>query len=313
MKLIIQIPCKNEADTLPMVIGDFPKDIAGIDVIEYQVIDDWSTDNTVAVAQSLGVHHIVRLTQNKGLWVAFKEGVQNALSLGADILVNTDWDNQYPGRYIQDLVKPILFWDADIVIGNRDPSHVKHFSLFKRFLQWLWNKVVSAAAGTPIKDSVSGFRAYSKNALIELNVTSQFSYVIDTIVQAIKKWLKIEWISIVTNKPTRESRLFPNIFYHIKKTLADLIRVYIMYQPFKLFLKSSIPFLLIWIFWLIRFSYYYLIGQGSGKIQSLVVGGVFIQVWLTLVVIWIISDLIAKNRFLIEENLKIMKKMKYDT
>lgn len=312
MKLIIQIPCKNEEKTLASVVDQFPKYIAGIDVIEYQIIDDGSTDKTSQIAKSLGIHYILRFTKNKWLALAFKEGVENALAMGADILVNTDGDNQYPARYIEDLVKPILSGQADIVIGDRNPSKIKHFSRIKRFFQWLGNKSVSYAAGIELKDSVSWFRAYNRDALFQINITSQFSYVVDTIVQAAKKWLKIEWIPIETNPPTRESRLFSNIFQHIKKTLVDLIRVYIMYQPFKLFLKASVPFVFVWFLWLIRFFYFYFIGNGSGKIQSLIIGGILMQIWLTLIIIWIIADLIAKNRFLIEENLKIMKKLKYD-
>lgn len=311
MKLIIQIPCKDEAKTLPLVIKNLPKKIDGIDTIEYQVIDDGSSDDTYKIAKKLWVHHLIKFTQNKWLGIAFKAWIENALNLGADILVTTDWDNQYPWKYIQDLVRPILLGTADIVIGNRNPTKVTHFSYIKKIFQWIGNKIVSHAAGIDLKDCVSGFRAYNKNALLELNVTSTFSYVVDTIVQAVKKGLKIEWIDIETNKPTRPSRLFKNIFQHIKKTMIDLIRVYIMYQPFKLFLQASVPFVLLWLFGLLRFIYYYLHGQGSGKIQSLVIGGIMMQIGLTLVIIGIIADLIAKNRFLIEENVKMMKKMKY--
>ena len=311
MKLIIQIPCKNEQDHLPQVIKELPTKIDGIDSIEYQVIDDWSSDQTSAVAKKLWVHHILRFTQNKGLWFAFKEWVENALKNWADIVVNTDADNQYPSKYIADLIKPILAWTADIVIWDRNPTHVKHFWPLKRFLQGLGNIVVSYAAGIKLKDSVSGFRAYNRNALLELNVTSRFSYVVDTIVQAAKKWLKIERVPITINLPTRKSRLFKNIFQHIKKTTANLIRVYIMYEPFKILLRISVPFLLVGMFGILRFIYYYLLWDGAGKIQSLVISGIVVQIGMTLLILGIIADLIAKNRFLIEENLKMMKKMKY--
>lgn len=312
MKLIIQIPCKNEEKTLPMVIKELPRHIDWIDSIEYQVIDDWSTDKTAQVAKNLWVHHIISFTQNKWLGFAFKEWVANALLLWADILVNTDWDNQYPGKYIEKLIKPILEWNADIVIWDRNPTKTKYFSCTKKLFQWLGNKVVSYVAWTRIKDSVSWFRAYNRSSLLELNVTSRFSYVIDTLVQSVKKWLKIERISITTNSPTRESRLFSNMFEHIRKTTVDLIRVYFMYEPFKVLLKASLPFILIGAFGILRFIYYYLQGNGWGKIQSLVISWVIMQIWLTFLVLWIVADLIAKNRFLIEENLRIAKKNKYD-
>ena len=187
MKLIIQIPCKDEEENLPLVLKELPNQIPGIDVIETQIIDDGSTDRTYEVAKKLGVDHIVRFRKNRGLGNAFKAGVTNALREGADIVVNTDADNQYPGRYISDLVQPIIAHQADIVIGDRQPTKIKHFGRLKRQLQGLGNLVVGTLAGNKMPDSVSGFRAYSRESLYMLNVTSQFSYVIDTIIQAHKK------------------------------------------------------------------------------------------------------------------------------
>lgn len=313
MKLIIQIPCKNEEETLPTVIRELPRHIEGIDVIEYQVIDDGSSDRTSQVAKDLWVHHIVSFKRNRWLGFAFKAGLENALKNGADILVNTDADNQYPGRYVSDLVRPILDWRADIVIGNREPTKVGHFRWYKKILQGMGNNVLSFITGEKLPDSVSGFRAYSREALFEINVTSKFSYVIDTIIQSYKKWLQVAWVPIHTNPPTRPSRLFKNIFQHIKKSTFDILRVYTMYEPLKVFLLMSVPFLLVWILGIVRFIYYYFFTSlGQGMIQSLVISGALITIGVSLFSLGIIADLIAKNRFLSEEELKIAKRIMYD-
>ncbi len=313
MKLIIQIPCKNEEKTLPETLRELPKQIDGIDIIEYQVIDDGSTDSTASVAQELGVHHIISFKKNRWLWWAFKAGVENALKHQADILVNTDADNQYPWRYVTDLVRPILDWKADIVIGDRQPTKVGHFRWYKKILQWLGNIVLSFITGESLPDSVSGFRAYSRESLYELNVTSKFSYVIDTIIQSYKKWLHIAWVPITTNLPTRPSRLFKNIFQHIKKSTIDILRVYTMYEPLKVFLVVSVPFLLAGFLGIARFIYYYVTTDlGYGMIQSLVISWSLITIGISLFSLGIVADLIAKNRFLIEEQLKIAKKNMYD-
>lgn len=313
MKLIIQIPCKNEEENLPKVLAELPREIEGIDIIEYQVIDDWSTDNTYKVAKEAWVHHIIQFKRNRWLWFGFKAWVENALKNWADILVNTDADNQYPSKYIKDLVKPIIEDRADIVIWNRRPTEVNHFKWYKKRLQWLWNIVLSVITWETLPDSVSGFRAYSRESLYELNVTSKFSYVIDTIIQAYKKWLKIEWIPITTNLPTRPSRLFKNIFEHIKKSTIDILRVYTMYEPLKVFLVMSIPFLIIWFIGILRFIYiHFFVNPDAWLLQSLIISWALISIWISLFSLWIIADLIAKNRFLIEENMKMTKKMKYD-
>ena len=191
MKVIIQIPCKNEQDMLPVVLSELPTTLPWVDIVEYQVIDDWSTDQTYKIAKSLWVHHVVQFRKNRGLGNAFKAWVTNALLQGADIVVNTDADNQYPWEYIEQLVAPILAGKADIVIGDRNPTKSPHFHRLKKKLQWLWNWVVGSLAWVAMPDAVSGFRAYSKESLLVLNVTSQFSYVIDTIIQAHKKWLQV--------------------------------------------------------------------------------------------------------------------------
>lgn len=312
MKLIIQIPCYNEEKTLPLVLKELPKKIEGIDIIEYQIINDGSTDKTVEVAKKYGVHHIVEYVGNKGLGVAFKTGIEHALMQGADIVVNTDGDNQYPSKYIPDLVKPIVDEQADIVISDRQTAKIKHFSSVKKWLQWLGSAMVRVLSGTDVPDTVSGFRAYSRESLLQLNVTSRFSYVLDTIIQAGKKGLKIKAVKITTNPPTRKSRLFKNIWQHIKKSTADMLRIYTMYEPLKVFSLMAFPFVLVWSGFVFRFLYLYLIEDiGSGRIQSLVLSGVLINIGFVLFAMGVIGDMIAKNRKLIEDNLYLEKKERF--
>lgn len=313
MKLIIQIPCKNEEENLPKVLAELPKKIEGINEIEIQVIDDGSTDNTSKVAREFWVHHILRFAKNRGLGNAFKTWVENALLHGADILVNTDADNQYPSRYIADLVQPIVRGEADIVIGNRAPTQVEHFKWYKKYLQWLGNIVLSGIVNEKLPDSVSGFRAYSRESLFELNVTTRFSYVIDTIIQAFKKWLKISWVDITVNPPTRPSRLFKNIFEHIKKSTVSILRVYTMYEPLKVFIALSLPFLITGTIGILRFLYiHFFVNTEAWLLQSLIISWALITIGISLFSLGIISDLVAKNRFLMEENLKNTKKLLYN-
>lgn len=312
MKLIIQIPCKNEEEHLPLTFSELPKHIEGIDTIEYQIIDDGSSDKTAAIAEQLGVHHIVGFKKNRWLWNAFKAWVTHALEQWADIVVNTDADNQYPWRYIPALVRPILEHKADMVIGNRNPTKIKHFSFYKKFFQRLGNKVVWLVAGVSMPDAVSGFRAYSRESLYALNVTSRFSYVIDTIIQAQKKGLEVQWVDIETNPPTRPSRLFGNIREHIKKSTSNIIRVYTMYEPFKIFLMVALPFLALWVFGVGRYILFYLQGKWWWNIQSLIISSIVIMIGFNFFSLWVIGDVIAKNRTLLEENMRMMKKLKYE-
>lgn len=292
-------------------MAELPTSIPGIWVIETQVIDDGSTDATYQIAKDLGVDHIVQFRKNRGLWNAFKAWVENALRQWADIVVNTDADNQYPSSYIADLVQPIINQKADIVIGNRKPTKVEHFKRYKKKLQWLWNIVVGTLAGEMMPDAVSGFRAYSRESLFALNVTAKFSYVIDTILQAHKKWLQIDRVDIHTNLPTRPSRLFTNIRQHIKKSTANIVRVYAMYEPLRTFLFLSLPFFFLGWIGVVRYLISRSAGSGTGMIQSLVISGILITIAFTLFSLWVIWDIIAKNRFLIEENMRMTKKMKY--
>jgi glycosyltransferase involved in cell wall biosynthesis len=312
LKLIIQIPCYNEAGTLWQVLDELPKEIPWIDSIEVLIIDDGSSDDTIAVAKAHGVKHILPFPANRGLGTAFRLGVAYSLSHGADIVVNTDADNQYPSKYIKDIVKPIIDGKADIVIGDRRPAKVKHFKRYKKIFQKLGNVVMTFFTGIAIPDAVSGFRAYSKESLEILNVTVRFSYVIDTILQAYKKWLHITWVPITTNLPTRPSRLFKNIWVHMKKSATSIVRVYTMYEPFKIFFSASIPFLIIGLSFVFRFMYFYLFTEiGAGKIQSLTIWGILTTIGCTFLSVGIIWDVVARNRILIEENLRLTKKLLY--
>jgi len=311
MKLVINIPCYNEEKTLPLVLKELPKKIDGIDKIEVQIVDDGSTDNTIEVAKKFKVNRIVKHKKNLGLGIAFRDGVNAALANGADILVNTDADNQYPSKYIKDLVKPILDEKADIVIGNRNPWKVKHFSLIKRFFQYFGNMAIRYIADSDVPDTVSGFRAYSRESMLRLNVLTKFSYVLDTIIQASKKGLVIVSVPITTNAPTRKSRLFKNIFEHIKKSASNMIRAYTIYEPFKTFLLGSLLFFIPAIVLIVRFLILYFQGI-SGHVQSLIIAAIFFILGGGMFILGIIADLIGINRQLMEEQLYLKKRKFYE-
>ena len=312
MKLVINIPCFNEEKTLPLVLKELPKKIEGIDKIEVQIVDDGSTDKTIEVAKKFGVTRIIRHKKNQGLGIAFKHGLQSALENGADVFVNTDADNQYPSKYIKDLVEPIVNQRADLVIGNRKPWKVKHFSVLKRVLQFFGNWVTRKILGSEVPDTISGFRAYSKDAMLRMNVVTKFSYVLDTIMQAVQKDLKIESIEIETNVPTRESRLFKNIFQHMKKSGSNVARMYYLYEPLKTFtylaLLSFIPgFLLV-----VRWFYRYFLDIGGGSIQSLVIASMLLIASVILFGLGIIGDSLKTNRMLTEDVLYKLKKKEFN-
>jgi glycosyltransferase involved in cell wall biosynthesis len=305
VKLIIQIPCFNEERTLPLVFQKMPQRIAGIDTIEYQIIDDGSTDRTVEVARSLGVHHIVKAGRVNRRWLgrAFRAGIDHALQQGADIVVNTDGDNQYPSDLIEVLVRPIVEGRADIVIGDRSPGTIQEFSWIKRRLQVLGSGVIQFLTGGAVKDAVSGFRAYSREALLKINVLTNYTYTVDTLIQAQKKGLDIEWVPIPTNAKTRESRLITSLFSKVRKSGATILRIVTLYQPFKTFMLFALLFLVPGVVLLARFFVVYILlhGRGTGLVQSVVIGGVCIVIAVQMFVLGILADLLSANRTLIED------------
>jgi glycosyltransferase involved in cell wall biosynthesis len=312
VRLVVQIPCLNEEETLPLVLESIPKQIPGIDEIIILVVDDGSTDRTVEVAESYGVTHFVRHARNRGLGQSFHDGVQRALELGADIVVNTDGDNQYPQERITDLVQPILAGKADIVIADRQVHLVEHFSKPKILLQKFGSKVVNGAAGTDLPDAASGFRAYSYESIMVLNTITKFSYCMETIIQAGYKRLAIESIPIRTNPKTRESRLFKSTRQHVMKSAGAIIRAYIMYRPYVIFAALAVFFGVLGLLPFARFAVLQAVDKTPGShLQSLLVGAVLLIMSFLSVIIGIISDLIRTNRTLIEDSLEHTKKMRF--
>ncbi len=309
MKLIIQIPCLNEEESLPKTLADLPKRVDGVDTIEILIIDDGSTDRTSRVARENGAHHFVRFTKNQGLARAFYAGLDAALKAGADVIVNTDADGQYKGEDIPRLVKPILEGKADIVIGNRDIENVKQFSWIKKRLQRMGSWVVRHLAESTISDATTGFRAYSREAALKLNIISDYTYTLETIIQAEHKDLAVANITIATNGVTRQSRLFKSIPEYIKRSILTIIRIYSMFNPFRLFLTLGMAFICMGVLISGRFLFYYLLGEGYGKIQSLIFAAVFLVIGFQMIVVGIISDLISANRRLIEDALLRIKRL----
>lgn len=314
MKLIIQIPCYNEADTLESALGDVPLEIPGVDCIETLIVDDGSQDNTIGVARRIGVDHIVQHGRNRGLAQAFQTGLDHALRLGADIIVNTDGDNQYAAWEIPRLVAPVLAGEADIVIGDRQPQNNLHFSALKRWLQKLGSWTVRNVSGTNVPDAASGFRAYSREAALRLNVLSQYSYTLETIIQAGKMGLTVESISVATNPPTRPSRLQRNMWHFIKEQGGTIVRIYAFYEPLRTFTYLAIPFLLAGIVLWARFLGYYLFFRldPSRFIQSVTIGTGLLVVGVLIFVFGILADIAGKHRQLTQEMLYRLKKIELE-
>lgn len=309
IKLIIQIPCWNEEASLAQTISQLPKHIHGIETIETLVIDDGSTDRTVEVAKSCGVHHIVKFTKHKGLAKVFQAGLDASLAAKADIIVNTDADGQYKGEDIPRLVQPILEKKADIVIGNRDIENVQQFSFIKKRLQRIGSWVVRQLSGSNIADATTGFRAYNREAAMNLNIISGYTYTLESIIQAEHKNLAIANITIHTNEVKRKSRLFKSIPEYIERSIITIVRVYAMFNPLRFFLTIGIWVCCIGIILIFRFLYYYALGMGQGKIQSLIMAAVLLLIGFQIIIIGIVSDLIAANRTLIEETLLKVKRI----
>ncbi len=312
MKLIIQIPCLNEADTLPIVLADLPTSLPGITRIETLIIDDGSTDQTVAIALENGVDHVISHSHNMGLARAFQTGLEACLVRGADVIVHTDADHQYPGRYIADLVAPVVANQADMVIGSRPITKIDHFSPLKKLLQRLGSRVVRTVSGTDVPDTVSGFRAYSREAALRFHILTRFSYTLETIIQAGKKGLRVAHIPIEINGPTRPSRLQRNMWHFIKQQGATIVRLYAFYEPLKTFSLMAAPFLLIGLGLLGRFLILYLTSEATGRfIQSVSIGTGFLIIGFLIFLFGILADITNKHRQLTEETLYRLKKSEY--
>lgn len=311
MKVFIQIPCLNEAETLPLVFETMPKKLPGVDSVEWLIIDDGSTDDTVEVAKKLGVKHFVYHRRTMGLARSFRDGIDYALKHGADIVVNTDGDNQYPQERIKDLIAPIIEGRADIVIGDRQTASIAHFSGFKKLMQQFGSWVVNQAAGTNLPDAASGFRAYSRSSLVKLNIVTPFSYCMETIIQAGNKRLNIESVAITTNKKTRESRLFKNIWQHMAKSGQAILRSYVMFKPHVIFVTLGVLFGIAAAVPFVRFLYFIAIGDSDGHLQSLIFGGAMLVGSLLSFALLVIADLQKTNRILLEDQLERLKELQY--
>ena len=314
MKLLIQIPCYNEAETLPQTIAELPTAIPGISQIETLVIDDGSHDETAVIAANLGVNHIVSHRHNQGLARAFQSGIEACLRLGADIIVNTDADNQYPGHYITDLVAPIVEQRADIVVGNRQVTQIEHFSPIKKGLQRFGSWTVRNLSGTDVPDAPSGFRAYSRESALRLNVLTRYSYTLETIIQAGKMGLSIVSVPINTNPPERPSRLQRNMWHFIKAQAGTIMRIYAFYEPLRTFSYLALPFLLTGLGLWARFGYFYLTGgSGIGRyLQSITIGTGILLVGVLILLFGIQADISSKHRQLTQEMLYRLKKLEIE-
>jgi glycosyltransferase involved in cell wall biosynthesis len=310
MKLIIQIPCFNEEATLPATLADLPREVEGIETVEWLVVDDGSTDRTVDVAREHGVDHIVRLTNNKGLAAGFQAGLDASLKLGADIVVNTDADNQYYGGDIPKLVAPILAGEADMVIGDRETDGIEHFSPLKKRLQRLGSAVVRRASGTNVPDTTSGFRAYNREAALQMQVVSQFTYTLESIIQAGKMLVAVDHVPIRTNEQTRESRLFPSTAAYVRRNSVSIFRIYAMYEPLRVFMAAAALAAVVGAVIWGRFLYFYFFSDDpGGHIQSLILGSTMFIVAVQLAALGVVGDILAGTRVLQQRALERVRRM----
>ena len=313
MKLIIQVPCLNEEDQLPVSIGALPRHVEGFDVVEWLIIDDGSTDRTVEVAKELGVDHIVKLTNNKGLAYAFQAGLDACLKLGADVIVNTDADNQYSANDIPALVAPILRGDADMVIGDRDVMAIEHFSMVKKRLQRAWSWVVRQASGTTVPDATSGFRAYNREAALGLTVVSRFTYTLESLIQAGKSLVAVDHIVVGTNEQMRESRLFGSMWGYVRRNVVAIFRIYASYEPLKVFTWLAAALLgLSLVAWLPLLWDWIANGDRSGHLQSIIVGGALLVAAVQVFALGVIADLIAAHRTVSQRTLERVRRIELE-
>ncbi len=312
MKLIIQIPCYNEAETLPETLAALPRAIPGVDAVEFLVVDDGSQDGTAEAARSLGVDHVVRLSHNMGLARAFAAGLDACVRLGADVIVNTDADNQYMGEDVIQLVEPILARRADLTVGDRGVATLALFSPVKRFLQRLGSWVVSRAAGVNIPDATSGFRAFTRETALRMLVLSNYSYTLETLIQAGARGAAIEFVPIRTNPPTRPSRLMRSMPHFIANSAATILRAYALYQPLRIFFTLGGLSLLAGLLIGVRFLWFYINGSGGGHVQSLILAAIFVIVGFQVLLIGLVADLVAFNRKIMEETLYRVRRMEME-
>ena len=301
MKLIIQIPCYNEAESLPETVAQLPRQIDGIDEVEVLIIDDGSSDNTAEVAEACGVDHVLRLPHHAGLAAGFAAGLDACLRLGADFIVNTDADNQYYAADIPLLVQPLLSGEAELVIGDRGVATLQTFSPIKRSLQVFGSRIVSSAAGLDISDATSGFRAMTRDVALHTVVLSDYSYTLETLIQAGNRKTKVVSIPVRTNPPRRPSRLMTGMGHYLKHSSATIIRSYTMYRPLRVFFTAGMIVFLLGLALVVRFLVYYFQGQGSGHVQSLILAAVLLIVGFQTWLIGLVADLVGKNRRLMEE------------
>jgi glycosyltransferase involved in cell wall biosynthesis len=309
MKLIIQIPCFNEAEQLPRTVRDLPREVAGFSSVELLVVDDGSTDGTVETARRLGVEHIVRLTNHKGLAAAFQAGLDASLKLGADVIVNTDADNQYRGMDIPKLVQPILERRADLVVGDRRVSTIGDFSRSKKQLQRLGGVVVRRVSRTAVADVTSGFRAYNREAALQVQVVSKFTYTLETIIQAGKMLVAVDSVPVGTNPKVRESRLFTSTWQYVRRNALAVFRVYTMYEPLRVFVVAAAVVGVVGAAIWIRFLYYFAVGDGHGHVQSLLLGATLLVVAVQLAALGIVADVLAAIRLLLQRSLARIQRL----
>jgi glycosyltransferase involved in cell wall biosynthesis len=310
MKLIIQIPCFNEEQTLPLVLADLPRRVDGFDAVEWLIIDDGSTDRTIEIARAGGVDHIVRLTNNKGLAAGFQAGLDACLKLGADVVVNTDGDNQYDGKDIPKLVEPILAGRADMVVGDREVHTIEHFSPLKVTLQRLGSWVVRQASATEVPDTTSGFRAYNREAAIQMAVVSKFTYTLETIIQAGKQLVAVDHVPIRTNPKTRESRLFPSMWAYVRRNMVSIFRIYSQYEPLRVFMTAAAVIGAIAIVVWARFAWFYVVeNEGKGHVQSLILGAVLFNAAMVLAALGVIGDLMSAQRTMIQRTFERVRRI----